>query len=256
MITLKKVQTKQKDFVESKRKIAIKYAANLNHQNIKSVLLSGSVARKTFMPGSYGGMIDLTVIVNSKDNLDCNTIFGKDTEPDIPFHCIKYGNDAFQIKIIDQQNFEHFMDFQEPEKFAILESEVIKDSEKYFSSFQNNLEPEVKSEIEKLYNDRKGYIYYLLSDYKTERWFMRKAYLQLNQNLDIAINNYIKCLFHLNKKYVPAEDRMLYFSCNLNNLTDDFESKIEKLFIVSEISEKNYKEREEYFKKYFLDKLP
>jgi predicted nucleotidyltransferase len=74
-----------------------------NHVSILGALLTGSVARGDARIGPFGLMVDLALVVNKKENLDLQTMFGKDEEPDIPFHCVTLEDTiGLAIEVLDE----------------------------------------------------------------------------------------------------------------------------------------------------------
>ena len=57
---------RQKDYVNEMREHALKYIEFLNKDEIESILLSGSVSRGDYFPGTKGGAIDLIVMKKEK----------------------------------------------------------------------------------------------------------------------------------------------------------------------------------------------
>lgn len=88
MKNLNEMKARQKDFVGHLRGLTEKYVAGLEKEKIQTILLSGSVARGDYFPGKLGGYVDL-IVMTKEPNFDANTVFGKDIEPEIPYHCVE-----------------------------------------------------------------------------------------------------------------------------------------------------------------------
>lgn len=220
--------------------------------DLEVILLSGSVARGDFNPGKFGGMIDLTIIKRDGVTTTATELFGEDEEPDIPYHCIRYLGQWFSIYFNDFDFIHRFEELEEARKFAILESKVLFDREGIYQNSLNIITKELNNRL-KVERDRgRGYINYLLSEYKTDRWRQREAYPQLHMNLNRAIDVAIKCLFYSNNQYAPAEDRRLYYSYSLNTVNSDYPRVLNELFKMDLNSYSDYKRREEIFFKYLL----
>jgi len=249
METISEVKKKQYELINQKQKSISDYINTFNKEQIESVLLSGSVSRGTFMPGTYGGAIDLTVFVKSQKNVNYDDLFGLDIDDKIPGHFIKYKDDFFQIKPVSYDFIDKFAENSEAEKFAFLESRLIYDQEKKYQKAIELLKKQiVPDDIRRINKSAKGYMYYLINDYKVDRWKNRNAVLQLNNNLNISIQYAIKCLFYKNGKYYPAEDRALYFSLELDQKPDNFESLLVDLQIIKNKKLSEYLRREKIFK--------
>ena len=92
-----------------------------------------------------------------------------------------------------------------------------------------------------------GYIHYLLSDYKKDRWYRRDAFIQLHENLNTAIRAGIRALYYLNGFYSPAEDRAIYYSHSLQKLPEKYEELIVQVCNQKTDSEEDYFRREKIF---------
>jgi hypothetical protein len=74
----------------------------------------------------------------------------------------------------------------------------------------------------------------------------------MHNNLNIAIELGINCLYYLNKKYVPAEDRKLYYTYELEKLPNNYEELIVKLLKQKIDSKKDYERRKKLFMEEFV----
>ena len=107
--------------------------------------------------------------------------------------------------------------------------------------------------MQKNLNNSLGYIHYLISDYKKDRWYRREAFIQLHENLNTAIRAGLKALFYLNGFYSPAEDRALYYSFSLQNLPYNYEELILQIYNQKSDSEDDYFRREKLFMEGIVD---
>lgn len=96
-------------------------------------------------------------------------------------------------------------------------------------------------------NNALGYIHYLISDYKKDRWYRRDAFIQLHENLNTAIRAGIRSLFYLNGFYSPAEDRAIYYSHSLPKLPENYSELILQVCNQNTDSEEDYFRREKLF---------
>lgn len=238
----------QKDYINSIKEQVISFINQLPKNKIQSILLSGSVARGDYQPGYLGGKVDLTIMKKNGSSISADELFGPDEDPGIPFHCINWNGIGYQIAFHDPINCDYFIRLDESKKFALLESIILYDSD---NEYLKNLElikqinpVEQNNELNKCIS----YSEYLLSEYKRDRWFRRDAFLQLHENLNISIRLMIKCLFYINGKYAPAEDRRLYYSLSLEKIPNDYDELILKLNNQITNSESDYLQREKLFK--------
>lgn len=54
----------------------------------------------------------------------------------------------------------------------------------------------VQQDLQNNLNGSLGYIHYLISDYKKDRWFRRGAFIQMHENLNTAVRAGVRCLFY------------------------------------------------------------
>lgn len=243
----------QKEFIKKMENAAVKFIDSIDKSQIETILLSGSVARGDFFPekkenGEYEGMIDLIVMKKNGSSITAEKLFGKNQDPEIPYHCIKVEGIWFQILFTDFITCQKFAIFEEPRKFSVLESKILYDSNNKYKNELAKINKYKIEECKRKLEEKKGYIYYLISDYKTSRWLRRDAFLQLHENLNTAIRESIYCLYYLNNSYAPAEDRMVYYSLSLKKVPKNYESFLLELKNQTTDSLENYKLREELFK--------
>ena len=250
MYKLSKMKDRQKDYVLKMKKHAVNFIESIDTRKIESILLSGSVSRGDYCPGKKGGMIDLTVIKKKGAKITAEELFGINEDPFIPYHCIRWNGEWFEILFIDFSEIENFKEFNEPRKYAILESKILYDPNGKYQNELNKINQFVKKELKDKLNKTKEYITYIIG--KDARWERRKAYPNMHNNLNIAIQLGINCLYYLNKKYAPAEDRKLYYTYELKKLPDDYEDLLEKLFSQKINSKKDYERRRKLFVDEFM----
>jgi hypothetical protein len=75
------------------RQRADSYVRGINTKELAAILLSGSVARGDFFPGKLGGMTDLTVFKKAGSLVAAEELFGKNEDPEIPYHCVNRKGD-------------------------------------------------------------------------------------------------------------------------------------------------------------------
>ena len=255
MLKLEQVKIKQKDFIEmqlAQAKIFIEEIIEPNDQ-ISTCMLSGSVARGDYWVGPKGGAIDLIIFVANLENFDTEKNLGKNIEPDIPGHFIQYKDTYYQVKIYDETYFQDFDKYNEPEKYAIFESRILFNKKGNIEETINKIKHDIaQKEIKSKKKSNLKYARYLINGYKVDRWKRRGAIVQLNQNLSKSIELCIKCLFYINGKYCPAEDRALYYSCSLPIKPNDYDHVIDEITLIKTHDLDEYLNRERNFNENFL----
>ena len=98
------------------------YTSAIPKESLLAVLLPGSVARGDFYPGKLGGMTDLIVFKRPDANVTADELFGKNEDPDVPYHCVKRDGDWYQIWFSEMLEGETYRQLPESRKFAINES--------------------------------------------------------------------------------------------------------------------------------------
>ena len=246
----------QKDFVQELRKRTSDFINSIDKSEIESILLSGSLSRADYFPrrkenGEYDGMVDLIVMRKKGSAIKAEDVFGPDQDPPIPYHCVKIDGIWFAILFTDFIDADRFSQFEEPRKFSVLESQILYDPDDSYKNELARIKQFAKGELQNKLNDSLGYIHYLISDYKKDRWYRRDAFIQLHENLNTAIRAGIRSLFYLNGFYSPAEDRALYYSHSLPKLPDNYAE------LISEACSQDTESEEDYFRreKIFMDNI-
>ena len=244
--------TQQKDFIQDLKNKTIDFINKIDKSEIETILLSGSVSRADFFPrikenGEYNGMVDLIVMKKQESKITAEDIFGPDQDPPIPYHCVKVDNLWFAILFTDFIDVNKFAQFEEPRKFSILESQILYDPNNSYKNELSKINQFVKQDLQNNLNGSLGYIHYLISDYKKDRWYRRDAFIQMHENLNTAVKASVRCLFYLNGFYSPAEDRAFYYSHSLPKLPDNYEKLFQKLCSQKSNSKKDYFRREKLF---------
>lgn len=226
---------------------------SLDKTDIQTILLSGSVSRGDYYPGKFGGMIDLTVMRRPGSGITAEMLFGPNEEPEMPFHCVTVNNIHYQILFLDFIDYTVFQTFDEPRKYAFLESRMLYDENDKYTKELETITKFSYIDQYKLLNGCLGYIAYLLSDYKKDRWYRREAYCQMHENLNTSIRLIVQCMYYINNKYAPAEDRRLYYSYSLDKLPQNYEEAITEVYKQDISSEGDYFRRETAFNTKLLD---
>jgi hypothetical protein len=253
MINYAQTKIRQKDTVAEARAAAEVFTAGIPKKELETILLTGSVARGDYYPGELGGMIDLTILKKKGSPVTAEALLGPNEDPDIPYHCVFRKDHWFAVLLIEGMDSRGFKLLDEPRKFAFLESSVLWEEEgspysRELSAIQTLTAEETSHMADRALRE----IAYLLSDYKTDRWTRREAYLQLHMNLNKAVDTGIRCLYYRNGRYAAAEDRRLYYSYDLPVKPDGYEELIIELFHQQIDSLEDYQRRERLFRESFL----
>lgn len=225
MKNLNEMKMLQKDFVGHLRVLTEKYISSLEKSKIQTILLSGSVARGDYFPGKFGGYVDL-IVMTKEPNFDKNTIFGKDIEPEIPYHCVQTFIDnekiGFEIDIRPFVSVHKFETFDEARKWSILESKILYDENDLFSKELRKIESTKKTEQKSFFEKTMFEIEQLTGDYICDKWLRRAAYVQLHANLNKAIELGIRCLYYINETYVAPDNRLSYYTYSFEKLPKNY----------------------------------
>jgi hypothetical protein len=242
---------KQKYFIEDLKQRTNYFLNTVDKKEIETILLSGSVARGDYYPGKFDGMIDLTVMRKSESSVTAEQLFGKNEDPEIPYHCIKRNDVWFAINFSDFVDYKIFQTLNEARKYSLLESIALYDINEAYKKELETIAKIAVIEQKKELAAALGYIEYLLSEYKKDRWYRREAFIQMHENLNTAIKTGTKCLFYINGNYAPAEDRRLYYSYSLDKLPENYSE------VVVEMNRQEMDNKEDYFRreKLFNDKM-
>jgi len=249
MFKFSEMVEKQKDYIKKMRKHAKNFINSIDKSQIETILLSGSVSRGDYCPGKNGGMIDLIVMKKDNSSITVEEIFGKNEDPGIPYHCIRWNGEWFAILFTDFIDCTKFKELNEPRKFSVMESKIFYDpNDKYLNELKT-IKKFAKEELNKKLKSTLRYLKYIIG--KEPRWEIREAYPHMHNNLNIAIELGICCLYYYNGKYAPADDRKLYYTYGLRKLPENYDNLIIQLFEQKMESKEDYKRR----KKLFLEKL-
>ncbi len=248
----------QKDFIKKLKDKTLDFIASIDTSEIESILLSGSLARADFFPrikenGECDGMVDLIVMRKKGSSITAEAIFGPDQDPPIPYHCIKVDSVWFAILFTDFIDSEKFKGFEEARKFSVLESQILFDPNNSYKNELVKINQFVKEDLKDKLNNALGYIHYLISDYKKDRWYRREAFIQLHENLNTAIRAGVRSLFYINGFYAPAEDRAVYYSHSLEKLPENYPALISQACDQRTDSEEDYCRREKIFMEEIVD---
>ncbi len=256
MKTKEVIIEQQKDFIQEMKDKTSAFLNSIDKSEIETILLSGSVSRADYFPeikegGDINGMVDLIVMCKKGSSVTAEDIFGPDQDPPIPYHCVKVDGLWYAILFTDFIDIEMFSHFDEPRKFSVMESQILYDSNNSYKNELVKINQFVNEDCKKNLDNSLGYIHYLISDYKKDRWYRREAFIQMHENLNTAIRAGVRALFYLNGFYSPAEDRAIYYSHSLPKLPENYAE------LISQACNQNTDSEEDYFRreKIFMEKI-
>jgi len=241
---------KQKEYVSKMRKNTKAFIKSIDKNEIDTILLSGSVSRGDYCPGKKGGMIDLIVMKKDNSKITAEKLFGENQDPHIPYHCIKWNGEWFAIMFTDFINCERFNEHFEPRKFAIMESKILFDTNNRYKNELEIIKKFSKDDIKNKLKTTLRSLKYIMG--KEPRWEIREAYPHMRNNLNISLELGISCIYYLNGKYTPADDRKLYYTYGLKKLPKNYEQLIVELFQQKMDSKKDYERRKKLFFEEFV----
>lgn len=258
MKNLNEIKMRQKYFVAHLCALTEKYVSALEKSKIQTILLSGSVARGDYFPGKLGGYVDL-IVMTKEQNFDKTSVFGKDIEPEIPYHCVKTFIDGekigFEIDIHPFVSVQEFKTFGEPKKWSILESKILYDENDLFSKELSKIESLKKTELKSYFEKTLFEIEQLTGEYVCDKWLRRAAYVQLHENLNKAIELGIRCLYYINESYVAPDNRLSYYTYSFEKLPKNYERMMKMLMKQNISSRRDFFRRKELFENEFLNWL-
>jgi predicted nucleotidyltransferase len=236
---------KQKEYVQKMRNHSQGFINTIDKSGIETILLSGSVARGDYCPGESGGMIDLIVMKKEGEAVTADEIFGPNQDPYIPFHCVKWNGEWFEILFTGFVDCNKFKEAGEPRKYSIMESKILYDPAGKYKNELKKIQKYAEKDLEDKLKETLGYLKYIIG--KEARWEIREAYPHMHNNLNIAIELGICCLYYLNGKYAPADDRKLYYTYELEKLPRNYDKLLIKLFEQKIDSREDYERRKKLF---------
>ena len=251
MYKLSDMIERQKDYVKQMRDHARKFIVSLEKEEIETILLSGSVSRGDYYPGEKGGMIDLIVMKKIGSTITAEKVFGKDEDPFIPYHCVKWNGEWFAIFYIDFINLDKFKEYIEPRKFSIMESKILYDPDERYKNELKMIRDFVKKDLETKLENTINYIKYIIG--KEKRWNRREAFPHIHNNLNIAIEAGICCLYYYNGRYAPADDRKLYYTYELKKIPKNYDNLLVEILKQDINSKEDYERRKKLFLEEFVD---
>lgn len=184
-------------------------------QAIIGAMLSGSVSRGDARKGPFGFMIDLVIVVDNSEDIDLEELFGPDTEPNIPYHCIPIEDIGLKIELTTKKELDDIRSCSESKIFARQESEIVFDRTGYLkewkkSSFTITDDQKWDRALMQYFRYQ-----YLTGEYRYEKWSYRNAWIQLAQIASEATECYCNFLYCINGWFIPRKDWLVYLTYEL-----------------------------------------
>jgi hypothetical protein len=200
------------------------------HERILGVLLAGSVARGDARSGPYGVYIDLVVATEDRNSVDLNELFGPSIEPGVPKHCVKIDGISVAIELTTTEDLSEIRKKPEAEIFARYESTILFDKTGFLQRWKGSaftITDEQRSGRALQWFFR---YFYLVNNYRIEKWKHREAWLQLCQNGNEALECYLNFVYCINGWFIPRKDWLVYFTQELPIKAPQHESTMEALY--------------------------
>ncbi len=227
MIKFQELQDMQKKEVAGLRKMVESVVEEKikTESRIIGALLTGSVARGDARIGPFGIMIDLALVVDKAEDLNLETIFGKDEEPEIPFHCVTLKDTiGLAIEVLTLDDLYKIRQKQESQIFAKNESMILYDKNELLKKWKEQAFVIDDNQLRQRALQHFFRFGYLTGDYRLEKWKFRKAYTQINQNFNEASECYCSFLYCINRKFIPRKDWLTYLTYELQIKPTDHET--------------------------------
>ncbi len=229
---LGQIRFQQQPEVNRYRRIAEEAVRQLCAPNasIIGVLLSGSTARGDAKHGPYGFMIDLTVVLENRADIDLERVFGPNREPFIPYHCVSFEGVGLQIEVATTEDLRNIRNKPEAEIFAKQEAIVLLDKTGQLAEWKRTafaITPEQKRDRALAQFFR---FHYLTDAYHQEKWTNREAWIQLAQNGNEACECYCSFLYCANGWFIPRKDWLVYLTYELKEKANDHEHLVEEVY--------------------------
>lgn len=232
MKSLAVLREEQKAEVEHLRASAVRLVDRRlqPHKRILGVLLAGSVARGDARSGPYGVYVDLVAVAENQSDIDLTELFGPSIEPGVPKHCVKVDGTAVAFELTTTKDLSEIRTKPEAEIYARCESIILCDKTGFLqrwkdSAFTITDEQRCRRALQWFFR-----YFYLVSNYRVEKWKHREAWLQLCQNGNECLECYLNFLYCINGWFIPRKDWLVYFAQELEIKARGHESLIEELY--------------------------
>jgi predicted nucleotidyltransferase len=232
MKSLAELKDEQKAEVENLRAAAVRLVRDRlqPQERIIGVLLAGSVARGDARSGPYGLYIDIVVLAEGRNDVDLKELFGPSIEPGVPKHCVKVEDIAVAFELTTTKDLIEIRMKPEAEIYARQESIILYDKTGFLQRWKDTAFTITDEQRSKRALHWFFRYFYLVNNYRIEKWKHRSAWLQLCQNGNEAIECYCNFLFCINGWFIPRKDWLVYLTCELKNIAPGHELILEELY--------------------------
>jgi len=252
----------QKAEVEEYRSVArgITEKYLTTQQAILGVLLTGSVARGDAREGTYGLYIDISIVVEKRNDINLTEIFGPSIEPYIPKHCIMVDDARIAFEIVTMTELNGIRSTFESVIFAKQESIILFDRSGLLAEWKKSCFILSDDDIRNRALQQYFRFDYLTCDYRIEKWKHRGAWVQMAQNGNEALECYCNFLYCINGWFIPRKDWLVYLTYDLQEKIPNHNNRINDLYSVQateqgvERRNEKFREIEAWMKEYCLRK--
>ena len=200
-------------------------------RHAEGLLLTGSVARGDARIGPYGILIDLLLVEGETGPIELSEVFGEDSEPHIPFHCLQLVDKiGLAVSKSTVEGLYRIEEMSESQRFAMNESEILLDPNGSLARWKTTALRITDRDKYERAKQRYSRFRYLIGKYRYEKWADREAWVQLAQNANEAAECYCEFLCCINGTYIPRKDWLAYITYNLPIKPDDHESLMEAIY--------------------------
>jgi hypothetical protein len=222
----------QQEEVNYYKKIALDFVQKeiIKIPDILGVLLAGSAARGDARKSPYGFMIDIIIVIKNGSSIDMEERFGIDTDPDIPFHCIRRAGEDIALEVRDLQYLHGIREQAESVIFAKQESIILFDRTSEIERWKNQAFLLTDADIRRRSLEHYFRLVYLTGEYRNEKWSYREAWIQITQNYNEATECYCSFLYCINGSFIPRKDWLVYLTYRLKEKPKNHEQLIEKMY--------------------------
>ena len=223
----------QKDEVQKLRAVAKDFVQNrlAPCPEILGVLLTGSVGRGDARISPMGIHIDLAVVVNKKQEINLESMFGPSAKPFIPYHIVLLDDTiGIALETVEMEYLRNIRSQYEPVIFAKNESQVLLDRTGALAEWKRTAFTITEEEIKSRALVFQSRFAYLNGQYRIEKWSHREAWIQINQNFNEACECYCRFLYCINGYFIPRNDWLVYLTYSLEEKPENHAELLEKAY--------------------------
>jgi hypothetical protein len=232
MKTLEEIISEQTMEVDTYRKVAKRAVEHfcLREKAILGVLLAGSTARGDARKGPFGFMIDIIVVVNDRNIINLEQVFGPDVEPYLPYHCVSFEDTGLQIELSTVRELGSIRQKDESEIFAKQEAIILLDRTGFLEEWKTTAFLISQADMKRRSLMNYFRFQYLTDLYHQEKWSHREAWIQLAQNGNEACEYYCSFLYCINGCFIPRKDWLVYLTYSLDKRPPEHQSWIDAAY--------------------------